>query len=440
MAESISVVYLDRASRTPTDIEEVITLLRDGVLLHQVGLGRSIGGDELTLEDEYMLRLDAARAALEVGILSRRVKEGVKRREAAGLPSGPVPPGLKPGKLDGRRIVILDEDQAPRVRQLLEEYADGRHSLDTLTERALELGILTRLRRPPSRSSLANLLGNPLLMGKMKDLRPGSFPAVISEELWYRVQAVREIQRTRPVGAGKQAFALGQLLKCGVSGHAVVGLNARGRTSHYTYYRCSGRTCPERSYHTREVDLLDQAQALLSTMEISAKLADALHSLALDELRSAAEVRASERESLDRQHRTLEEKILRATEARLAGETDPDATTTLIHRWRTEQAVLRNRQGELGEDADDLGEDLALRLELARGVAGALHGTAERNPRAARAALAYYLEDGSTLTNGELSVALRPAFSIWAGTASDQRFKLGPVMVDTGLEPVTSTV
>lgn len=120
---------------------------------------------------------------------------------------------------------------------MFEWYASGQYSLDDIYERCRQDGFTAR--SAPAAPLARSKIKNPFYIGLFRwrgQTYPGTHEAIVSQELWDRVQAAfRSHGRSR----GKYRvhdFAFGGLITCGACGAAVTAQIKKGR---YVYYRCT---------------------------------------------------------------------------------------------------------------------------------------------------------------------------------------------------------
>jgi len=94
------------------------------------------------------------------------------------------------------KSLIADLERAPLVRRAFQEYATGRYTKEQLLKRARAWGLTNRRGKPPTSQAIGTLLRNQLY-ASIVDVpeygvraKRGDFAPLISEDLFYRVQAV----------------------------------------------------------------------------------------------------------------------------------------------------------------------------------------------------------------------------------------------------------
>ena len=137
-------------------------------------------------------------AQFEREVTAERIRDKIAASKRKGLwMGGAVPFGYR---ADGRTLAI-DETEDPIVRHLYELYL-AMSSVRAVTERAAELGYLSRLREfktgrtsggtPFAKGHVWHILTNPLYAGRIRHrekVHDGQQPAIIAPDLWQQVKA-----------------------------------------------------------------------------------------------------------------------------------------------------------------------------------------------------------------------------------------------------------
>ncbi len=138
-------------------------------------------------------------AQFEREVTSERIRDKIAASKRKGMwMGGVVPLGYR---VEDRKLVI-DEAEARTVRMLFERYIATR-SITRMVDELVGEGVRTKARThctgkvvggvPFRRGSLAQLLQNPLYMGKVRyrtELYDGEHEALIAEEKWHEVQTI----------------------------------------------------------------------------------------------------------------------------------------------------------------------------------------------------------------------------------------------------------
>jgi site-specific DNA recombinase len=201
----------------------------------------------LSYVDEYRIKADGKDIAYKMG---EKAKKG-------GTISG-AKFGYKNVRIeleDGRKVadVVLDEERSPYVKQMYELYATGRYGYYDIQEMLTERGLKTRaisgptLNRPAGKisiHSIGRILTDHYYCGWVTYdgiEYKGRHPAIISEQLFERVQRVLHGER----GGGTRNRIHKHFLKgrlwCNRCGKRLLLAQANGNGGTYLYFFCIGR-------------------------------------------------------------------------------------------------------------------------------------------------------------------------------------------------------
>jgi DNA invertase Pin-like site-specific DNA recombinase len=135
------------------------------------------------------------------------------------------------------KSLMADPERAPLVRRAFEEYATGRYTKEQLLKQARASGLTNRRGRPLTSQSVGMLLRNQLYAG-IVDVpeygvrgKRGDFEPLISEDLFYRVQAVLSgrLPSTTPKQRAHPDFPLRAFVRCDSYGRGLTGSWSKGR-------------------------------------------------------------------------------------------------------------------------------------------------------------------------------------------------------------------
>lgn len=162
---------------------------------------------------------------------------------------------------EGKLLVV--EHEAETARRIFELFLEHPSAV-AVRARLKALGITDRQRRPWSSSSIEAILRNPIYKGEIRmpdgGTRPGLQEAIISTELWDRVQAAKPT-RTRQVTKIERGFPLAGLLECGACNARMTlhYVSAKGGKK-YARYRCTTtfqrgwKECPVREVNAGQIE------------------------------------------------------------------------------------------------------------------------------------------------------------------------------------------
>ena len=153
--------------------------------------------------------------------------------------------GSNPGlgfKVDSERRFYVDNDEAAIVREIYERYAAGETKAEIIRD-LQRRKVKTSLGKEFSNNSLSRLLSNKRYIGiylyKGQET-PGGMPQILDDDLFYRVQALINKNRSAPARThGEGEYLLTTKLFCGYCKEMMVGYGGTGKSGRqYHYYNC----------------------------------------------------------------------------------------------------------------------------------------------------------------------------------------------------------
>src|SRR5579871_834981 len=227
---------IDRLYRNPIDEGRVRWLLQKGVIASIRTPSKQFFPEDAGL----LMGVEGGRATDYIIRLAKNVKRGMEEK----LRRGEWPGSNRPlGYLYDHdlRNIVPDPKASRIVQTLFEEYADGKHSLDSAGVRLFKFGIASRSGKQWSKFAVWQFLTNRLYIGVMTwkgETYEGKYKTFISPELFNRVrQALKNKSKPRKVRNGHN-FPFCGLFKC-TCGSMMSAQWAKGNGGLYRYYRCS---------------------------------------------------------------------------------------------------------------------------------------------------------------------------------------------------------
>ena len=183
---------------------------------------------------------------------SHRVRGGMRERAKRGMPNGGPPPyGYKwSGGMPGERRWEIAVHEAAVVERIFTAFAGGTSQKQIVRDLIGE-GVPAR-RTAWHQGTISRILRSPVYLGRIVyngEVIESDHPAILDEELWRRVEEIREaMARTKGGGrgrpsAGTHLFTRG-VLRCGECGSAMVPRTIKARSKNgrpYEAYFCLGR-------------------------------------------------------------------------------------------------------------------------------------------------------------------------------------------------------
>ncbi len=237
MNEKFDLIITKEISRFSRSTLDSIKYTQD-LLSHGVGVFfQSDNINTLFSDSELRLTIMASLAQDEMRRLSERVKFGMRQAYETGKILGTN--NLYGYKKQDCKLVI-DEKTAPFIRDLYALYATGKYGFRTITGKLTELGYRNQQGKELNPGTLKQILVNPKYKGyyhgrltesnnyrdkksiklpKAEHLlyKDEDIPAIVSEELWERANAVlkeREVKFKKKSGGTQSRFPYSGKIKC----------------------------------------------------------------------------------------------------------------------------------------------------------------------------------------------------------------------------------
>jgi site-specific DNA recombinase len=320
----------------------------DQVLLEEVIGARAryvVGDSPDTPQGKLVNDVQLSVAKFYLGNLAEEVRKGMDEKVRQGGWPHRAPLGYVNDK--ATRSILPDPLTAPLVRFAFERYASGVVSLSQLGDELAERGLVQGSGRKLGSAHLHHLLMNPIYCGRIRHkgtVYPGAHEALVTPTLF---ETVRDTLTGKRNGTkSRRVFALRGVMYCAECGCLITAGIHKG----HVYYRCThGRgSCGNRCY-TREEVLTAQIDELLSRIELSPELIDAIV--------ADAELLEAEQGSSADSERTSIETAITANAARqdkllsayLDDAVPVDAYRAKAESLASEQRALELRLAELSE-------------------------------------------------------------------------------------------
>lgn len=173
--------------------------------------------------------------------LAQKIHRGMSINAEKCLSNGSNPGlGFKVNKKD--RTFYVDEEEAAIVREIYERYASGETKAEIVKD-LQRRRVKTSLGNEFTYNSLSRLLKNKRYIGiyLYKGVEtPGGMPRILDDDLFYRVQALMNKNKSAPARTrGENEYLLTTKLFCGHCKEMMVGYGGTGKSGkQYHYYMC----------------------------------------------------------------------------------------------------------------------------------------------------------------------------------------------------------
>jgi site-specific DNA recombinase len=345
--------------------------------------------------------------------LSEETRKGLIEKAEQGSFPGTAPLGYRHNK--EQKTIEIDEERAPLVKWLFEQYATGTSAIRRLETEAARRGLTTRKGKKVSRASIALLLKNPFYTGEFRwagKIYHGNHNPLIEKELYDRVQAV--FARGNNTRANSRDFTYKGLLRCGHCGSTITAEIKRDR---YVYYHCTFDKGNCGGLYVREEELERQFQRIFDGF----RFADVIVDWVRDGLRQSQKAedvlhRRSIR-TLQAQYEKLRNRVNQIYLDKLDGEIEDAFYRKCVKEWQDEQRTIEGRIHRHREADRNFIEQGINLLDLTQRATEIFRDKGEAEKRE----LIRFIMPDSILEAGTVIPTFKPPFDIIHRIATDAR-------------------
>ena len=231
----------------------------------------------------------------------------------------------------------IDPEAEQLVVQIARENLPWGHT--KITGEARKLGFTTRSGRAPSRSTIEEVLKNPIYTGLFQwdgQLYEGDHPPIISLELYERAQQAFR-KDGKPTTKPRRVFAYLGLLKCAHCGWRITAEMKKGS---YIHYHCTGyRGGCDRSY-IREEQLEELLGGVVKAVAIDAEVLEWLKAALKESHRDEQAYHDRQVARLQDQERRIQKRLDAMYEDKLDGKITEEFWERKSREWRQKQLQL----------------------------------------------------------------------------------------------------
>ena len=234
--EGVLVYQLDRFARNRYDSAiNKAKLKKNGVRV--MSAKENISDDASGILIEGVLESMAEYYSVE---LAQKINRGMSLNAEKCLSNGSNP-GLG-YKVNKDRTFSVDEEEASIVREIYERYASGETKAEIVKD-LQRRKVKTSIGNEFTYNSLSHLLKNKRYIGiyiYKGEEKPGGMPRIMDDDLFYRVQALMNKNKSAPARTrGENEYLLTTKLFCGHCKEMMVGYGGTGKSGkQYHYYNC----------------------------------------------------------------------------------------------------------------------------------------------------------------------------------------------------------
>ncbi|MFA5069744.1 MAG: recombinase family protein [Patescibacteria group bacterium] len=347
----------DRLARNSIDGGKIIYLVDTGKI---GGLKFPTFWFDATPQGKFMLNIAFGQSKYYIDNLCENIKRGIRQKLRRG-----EWPGLAPlGYLNELRhhTIIKDPERWPIVKKLFEAYAAGNHTLESLKQLSLSLGLVSRRSgKPIVITILSDMLTNPFYYGVFEhsgEMHQGTHEPIITKRLFDAVQKIHNTKRKTRVRKELIPFAFRGVFTCGECGRMITAERKKKPSGlKYIYYRCTKKNVVCSQKFLEERRLVSQINKTIASVALPEDWKDKMIKRVDEEIKQAKTKHQGEIVVLKNEQAKLESKLLRLLDERL-----DQAISKQIFSQAKQKIV--NRQVEIKELLDGFKRKGDARLEL----------------------------------------------------------------------------
>lgn len=231
-------------------------------------------------EGEMLDTVLASFNAFQSRISARKVKKGMEQRAISGWLPGLAPVGYKNIIAeDGKRIIGLDKEAAPLIKEAFELYIAGNCGAENINDLIYRKGLKSKRGGKLSLSKFYEMLENPFYYGEFQwagKNYPGKHKPIIDKGTFELAQKVRAIRASRRSYERKHSFLLTGFVFCSCGRRLTAEIHEKEGHKTFSYYHCTrGRKCHD-SRNVQITDLESQVEEYFKDVNFTNEFFDNL--------------------------------------------------------------------------------------------------------------------------------------------------------------------
>lgn len=268
-------------------------------------------------ENDLIDTIMASVNAFQSQITGRKTAKTLQEKVKEGWWPGYSPLGYKNEKIDGKNVIVLDNERAPYCEKLFTMFLAGTVPVETIADKLYQEGFRSRCGGLVHRSTLYEMLKNPFYTGRMvwKDqIYQGNHPAIISEEIFDHCQEIMEMHNKNAVRTRKHNFLLRGFIFCGECGGRIYTdhhVKASGLVfDHYFCQHCKKQYCSRDEMDKEIAKIFKKVQLPKYAVDKVMQLARDIKNETHGEIDKNKNLLLTRKVALERKRNMLESKLL----------------------------------------------------------------------------------------------------------------------------------
>ncbi|MFC2163632.1 recombinase family protein [Acidobacteriota bacterium] len=235
----VLVENLDRLHRNKQDELTIDKFIEYGGIVHRVG-ERIVRDKDTDIEDQTIDEMKGVFTRHERKKIAKRVRYAQGQMLKRGEPPFTPPLGYKSISRDkekGRPRMIVQSDDAPKVKEFLQIFHDKKFSLSQMLKVAKDIGLKSvRGAELVRREDVARIIryrfyyGEFEFVGKVYPIKIQGYKPIISKKLWEENQEILATRARYKKPEEKLRFRYNNLINCGRCGRLFYGIQPVHRT------------------------------------------------------------------------------------------------------------------------------------------------------------------------------------------------------------------
>lgn len=273
--------------------------------------------------------------------LSDNIKRSKEQSAKKGIWMGLAPTGYMHGTGEnGEKTIVLDPDRAPFVRKLFEMYATGNHSLQTLKQAAIEMGLRTKQGEPLAISQINKMLKKPFYCGRMETkygVVEHIYTPLISPMIFQQVQDVINGHHKTPRKIAIKPFVFKGLITCADCGCVVTPEIHKKR---YIYYSCTNAKKVCKRVYVKEEALIATLSSYLDQISLNQVQIEAVTKYLKEIHESESQFHTESLTSLQRERDKIQKRLTQVYDDKLDGLIDEKLYLEKVREYKTRQLEI----------------------------------------------------------------------------------------------------
>ena len=359
----INTILVEKTDRLYRNFKDYVTLEDYDLEIHFVKEG-TVLSKESKSHDKFIHGFKVLMAKNYIDNLSEEIRKGLAQKVKEGHYPQKAPIGYKNVRVDGKSIIVVDEEKRPFIVRLFELYASG-YSANECRKKLFEAGMHHKM-KPYAKSRLIDILHDPFYIGKFLYkgvIYEGKHEPIIDIDLYNNVQKMFNQSKARTHDI---QFDYVGLIKCG---HCGCQLTAELKKGKYIYYHCTGNrggTCKKDYIRKEKLD-----KVFLELIDkIVKSIPEEMHEdlkAAIKEMQTVKdEFDANSQEAITKQINTLKRRISSLYEDKLDGRITPEFWEEKNIQWHAEKDKLVNKLQTLNKSSQNFYECSNLLLNFCK--------------------------------------------------------------------------